>query len=206
MPLSDFYSYRIKQDNREVFHTSCKTCHNEHSTIRARIFKINCLDYKGNKCEVCGYDKCTGALDFHHLDESKKEFAINRRSKSTLDDDIRSELDKCQVLCANCHREVHYKSIETTEFLKRVLLAEETKKAKILNKKNKCNNCNKVCSKPSKLCWSCHKATIKSKVENQPTKNELKSLLEERSFVSIGKLYGVSDNTIRKWAKKFNLI
>jgi AraC-like DNA-binding protein len=63
------------------------------------------VDYKGGKCENCGYSKCIEALEFHHTDPSTKEFAVGsmRYSYSTL----KKEVDKCMLLCANCHREIH---------------------------------------------------------------------------------------------------
>lgn len=71
------------------------------------IFKLKAILYKGGKCQICGYDKCYTALDFHHRDGDKKEFSINQaRSKSW--NTVKLELDKCDLLCATCHREVHF--------------------------------------------------------------------------------------------------
>jgi hypothetical protein len=61
--------------------------------------------YKGGCCQICGYDKCVRALSFHHLDAFHKDFNIGGKSKSW--NTIQSELDKCILLCANCHAEVH---------------------------------------------------------------------------------------------------
>lgn len=65
------------------------------------------LEYKGNKCCVCGYNKCVDALDFHHLDPSQKEFQLSDRNLSNDWRLVRPELDKCVLLCSNCHRELH---------------------------------------------------------------------------------------------------
>lgn len=66
--------------------------------------------YKGKKCEICGYDKCEGALEFHHLNPLEKDFQIGDidLSNNLNIDDLKKEVDKCQLLCANCHREQHY--------------------------------------------------------------------------------------------------
>jgi hypothetical protein len=73
--------------------------------------KIDCVNYKGCKCQNCGYDKCMGALDFHHVDPSNKEDGIaeliNRKIYKTLDE-LKPELDKCSLLCKNCHYEYHF--------------------------------------------------------------------------------------------------
>lgn len=67
--------------------------------------KLKAIEYKGNKCQVCGYNRCIQALEFHHLDPTKKDFTTSGGTKSFQN--IKSELDKCVLLCANCHREVH---------------------------------------------------------------------------------------------------
>lgn len=72
--------------------------------FRASVKKQS-VDYKGGKCERCGYNKCIKALEFHHLDPTKKDFRISSVSKSFKS--IIYELDKCILVCANCHREIH---------------------------------------------------------------------------------------------------
>jgi 5-methylcytosine-specific restriction endonuclease McrA len=64
-------------------------------------------DYKGGKCQICGYDKCSRALSFHHLDPSKKDFTISARGLTRSWTKLQEEIDKCVLLCANCHMEVH---------------------------------------------------------------------------------------------------
>lgn len=44
--------------------------------------KLKAIEYKGGKCQICGYNKCTGALEFHHLDPTKKDFNISGGTKS----------------------------------------------------------------------------------------------------------------------------
>ncbi len=65
------------------------------------------MEYLGGKCKACGYDKCIQALDFHHLDPSKKTLQMASGGLSRAWDVIRKELDHCILLCANCHREIH---------------------------------------------------------------------------------------------------
>jgi hypothetical protein len=69
--------------------------------------KLWALEYKGNKCEKCGYNKDISALEFHHLDPSQKDFNISSRNLSSDWNVIKTEVDKCIVVCANCHREIH---------------------------------------------------------------------------------------------------
>ena len=68
--------------------------------------KIELIDYKGGKCEKCGYNKCVEALEFHHLDPNEKDFGISNNSYSF--ERMKKEVDKCILVCSNCHREMHY--------------------------------------------------------------------------------------------------
>lgn len=67
--------------------------------------KIKAAEYKGGCCQCCGYSRCMGALEFHHLDPKKKDFGIAAVTRSW--ENIKDELDKCILVCANCHREIH---------------------------------------------------------------------------------------------------
>ena len=70
------------------------------------INKIN--DTYGNKCNMCGYNKCFEALDFHHINPKEKEFDIAKLIHSNKNwDYINKELSKCILICSNCHREIH---------------------------------------------------------------------------------------------------
>lgn len=67
--------------------------------------KLEAIKYKGGCCKICNYSKCINALEFHHLDPNEKEFTLSQGIKSW--NRVKIELDKCILLCANCHREVH---------------------------------------------------------------------------------------------------
>jgi hypothetical protein len=68
--------------------------------------KIELVQYKGEKCEKCGYSKCIEALEFHHIDPTQKDFNVSSHSYSSKR--MTSEVDKCLLLCSNCHREIHF--------------------------------------------------------------------------------------------------
>jgi len=74
---------------------------------RRKAVRQLALKYKGDQCSICSYNKCLQALEFHHLESSKKDFGISARGYTRSWKIIREELDKCILLCANCHREVH---------------------------------------------------------------------------------------------------
>lgn len=69
--------------------------------------KLRAVEYLGGKCQRCGYNKCVGALIFHHKDTTKKEFSISHSGRIRAWDRIKKEIDKCDLLCANCHAETH---------------------------------------------------------------------------------------------------
>jgi len=95
--------FYIKNDGR--YHSWCKSCSNKKSVIRFRDIKLSCIQYKGGKCQICNYNKYFGSLEFHHIDPTQKDFTIGSSNKSF--ELLKKELDKCIILCANCHREVH---------------------------------------------------------------------------------------------------
>jgi hypothetical protein len=68
-------------------------------------------DYKRDKkCEMCGYNKYTELLDFHHKNKGKKNRRINVLMKTLKNlEIIKEEIKKCVLLCSNCHRELHLK-------------------------------------------------------------------------------------------------
>lgn len=65
------------------------------------------LEYKGGCCQICGYCKSKRALSFHHIDPTQKDFGISFRGFTRSWDKTKTELDKCILLCMNCHMEVH---------------------------------------------------------------------------------------------------
>jgi len=86
----------------------CLKCKNKyHTKKKRRDLKVKSIEYKGGKCEKCGYDKCVDALEFHHLDSSQKDFGISASGITRSFEKMKIELDKCILLCANCHRELH---------------------------------------------------------------------------------------------------
>jgi len=85
----------------------CKECNTQNVIKRQRVFKDKCVEYKGGACTLCGYNKCPSALEFHHLDPSKKDFNMSRMRNKTFNKRAMIELDKCIIVCRNCHAEIH---------------------------------------------------------------------------------------------------
>jgi hypothetical protein len=85
----------------------CKPCTHKQSTERQKDFKQKCVDYKGGQCVCCGYKKTNNALEFHHLNPLEKDFSISTAKFTKFDDRIIKELNKCALVCRNCHAEIH---------------------------------------------------------------------------------------------------
>jgi len=86
----------------------CAKCGSCCANLRRFRIKQKAVHYLGDKCKICGYNKCLDALHFHHRNPSQKDFQIGGshcRNWSA----IRAELDKCDLVCANCHAEIHAK-------------------------------------------------------------------------------------------------
>jgi transposase len=75
------------------------------SEWRRRV-KLRLIDRAGGGCEICGYRRYPGALQFHHLDPRSKTFSISREGTTRSYAEVEAEADKCVLLCANCHAEI----------------------------------------------------------------------------------------------------
>ena len=74
---------------------------------RRKKVKEMAIDYKGGMCMLCGYKKCIQALELHHMDGSKKDFSISDKGYTRSWEKVKREIEKCILICANCHRELH---------------------------------------------------------------------------------------------------
>jgi len=114
-----------KEQNSQIKLLTCKICKREYEYNKKRRLghtlnkcnscvtsekryniKKKCVEYKGGKCIICGYNKCIEALEFHHINPVEKDFSVGS-SYYYKWERIKVELDKCSCLCANCHREIH---------------------------------------------------------------------------------------------------
>ena len=77
---------------------------------RRKKVRLMAVQYKGGQCSRCGYSKCVEALEFHHLDSSQKDFGISEKGYTRSWERVREEIEKCILVCANCHRELHTSS------------------------------------------------------------------------------------------------
>ena len=75
--------------------------------------KLNLVKLKGGCCEICGYKKNLTALTFHHINSDTKLFNVEMRNIANYEwNKVLSEAKKCQLLCHNCHHELHHPSLD----------------------------------------------------------------------------------------------
>lgn len=85
----------------------CRKCGTAAVDKRRKKLKEMAVEYKGGCCSRCGYNKSVAALEFHHKDPTQKDFGIASKGYTRSWEKVKIELDKCIMLCANCHREIH---------------------------------------------------------------------------------------------------
>lgn len=133
----------------------CKTCRTKIRRYQIKKFLVN---YKGGKCEICGYIENIGALDFHHIDVNNKEFMISKIWKTTLSKtDILKEINKCMLLCSNCHKSEH------NDYNNKIVIKEVDdylKNIRPLKNKMLITNCS-ICNKPTSKHRHCGTCEIK---------------------------------------------
>lgn len=76
------------------------------TSIRRRCKEIG-VKKLGGSCKHCGENR-SYLLDFHHRNPAEKENTLSDFSKGYNVDEFFTELEKCDLLCPNCHREFHY--------------------------------------------------------------------------------------------------
>lgn len=160
--------------------------------------KKTLVNLAGGKCQICGYDKCLRALTFHHRSPDDKKFELNTSEmKSKNWDLVLLELNKCDLLCVRCHVEIHDKEFEHYINVKVGTSPGEG----ITN--FPCGECgvDRKHQSPNNLCDACSK-NKRRKIE-RPNFDVLQIQIEKLGYTATGRLYGVSDNAIRKWVKSY---
>lgn len=100
--LDNFY-----KKTKITYQAFCKDCFNQYVMKRWIDRKLEAIKYKGEKCEDCKNKFPYPIYEFHHLDPNTKDLDWTKMRLTSLDK-IKKELDKCVLLCANCHRLRHY--------------------------------------------------------------------------------------------------
>ena len=112
LPLDDF-NYWNKQKGTRM--TICKECEHEKSRQKREHKKNLLIELKEVGCCICG-ETDPVCLDFHHYDQSEKEFNISQALTKSVKDML-LEASKCVVVCSNCHRKIHAGTLMLDDFV-----------------------------------------------------------------------------------------
>jgi hypothetical protein len=164
------------------------------------------VDYKGGKCQRCGYDRCIAAFVFHH--RSGKVFRIsdgNGRSWET----IKAELDKCELICLNCHAELHHarsdKELpgEVERDRQLWIRAESPRSPK--QPIRKCIVCGRDVTGGSTRCRVCSGAARRGvgTKTTWPSLKELRKAVESDGYEAVGRALGVTGKAVKKHILKY---
>lgn len=167
--------------------------------------KGNLIKVFGSKCCLCGFDKWQSALEFHHVNPEEKSFGIMTDHVTKSLESQLTELKKCILVCANCHRGIHSDELTIPENWQEFYdenIANQLRE-EIKAKKHYCKICGKEKSKEGVLCAEC--ARIASRRTERPSRDELKDLVRNNPLVQVGLMFNVSDNAIRKWCIAENI-
>ena len=218
--LADFNKHAKNLDGLQ---TTCKTCqkkraqqqYHEDRAKAANLAKKSLVSWSlaiaelktKYGCQVCG-NKISICLDFHHVDPSKKDKEISALAAKKSLSKITTEINKCVVVCANCHRKIHANLIPCPTTLCNETLEEiyslyrrykplSAKKPPHLKKRHKKCQCGKNMDYKATQCKQCHSSSFQ-----RPSKEILTELAATCSNCEIARRYNVSHTTVRRWLKQ----
>lgn len=110
--ISEFYP---RSNRTHKYYSYCRECSSTLTVKRLQDNKAKAIEYKGGKCVICGYNKCQGSLEFHHIDMEQKDYTISNHKGMSFDN-IKLELDKCALVCRNCHGEIHANKVNLKDY------------------------------------------------------------------------------------------
>ena len=167
-------------------------------TWRKKVRELLAVAF-GGRCTICGYDKTTAALDYHHVDPKEKDklLCIAMRNGHSWNK-IVQEARKCTILCCRCHRELHAGIAKLPKDY--ATFNEEYAKIKKPKKKEPTYNKCPICGgqKVTSLKFCSKNCSEKSQRRFEVSKSKLANLLETHSRVEVGRMFGVTDNAIKK--------
>lgn len=169
--------------------------------LRGMKRKLYLIEQRGGRCESCGYDKNLAAFDFHHKDPTEKDHGLDMRKLSNMSmENILVEFDKCEVLCANCHREKHSPELEIKNVRILVEQVSDSLFRKVESNQPKCVDCDILINYNHTRCRPCSDKN-KRKVE-RPDLGVLQKELDDHGVTWCSRKYGVARGTVKKWLRR----
>lgn len=167
------------------------------SAKRRRILRrVLALKIKGVKCIKCGYNKNISVMNFHH--PNGRDIEHGKVIQRLGWEDFLKEIDKCVVLCSNCHQEEHHPELNIKDYDDEFLGFDI--------KREYCIVCGKELFEigVEKYCSIDCRAFSDRRVD-RPSKEVLEKEMAEMPLTALGKKYGVSDAAVKKWAKIYGI-
>lgn len=176
---------------------------NEYYKREYILRKLRAIEYLGGKCQSCGYDKYYGALEFHHKDPTTKEMSWTKLRCRPWEKQ-KAELDKCELLCANCHREAH---IDEEVLEKALEWKEHCDKyhERIRIKERKCKQCGSIFNPDQSRILFCSPECSQKNQQKVDWPDNLPELVEKSSKRAVAKQLGVSDKAVAKRLKNHHM-
>ena len=179
-----------------------------HQIIRGYRRKLKLIEMKGGGCEICGYNKNIAALDFHHLDANTKKFNIDGRVLSNKKwEDLLEEAEKCILLCANCHRELHNPelTLDNINTLKTISEFKALNNKELLHYKE-CPICHSRMLKSDNRTYCCNACKEKARIEQfskYPTLDQVNECYKKlKSWQKVADYYSVTRRIIQGIRKR----
>lgn len=155
--------------------------------FRRRI-KIALVEAFGAECQTCHNKFPQSIFEFHHLIPSEKSFGLGTASTTRSRQAYADEAKKCIMVCANCHRLIEYEDLDISDL---ECVFDENKYYSILEELTQENKDRTI--------------QLKKDASSKPDRETFKAQIRVTSFTELGRIYGVSDASIRRWCKAYNL-
>lgn len=166
-------------------------------TRKRQAIKVKAVEYKGGECFRCGYSKSVKALQFHHIEPHKKDFGVSTKGFTRSWEKLKVELDKCNLVCSNCHAEIHEEEYEEKIGASLELTGRITREIGF------CEDCGKELAYHSrKKTNKCRKCFMSSVSKIKDSREIVKQKVSESNINRVAKHYGVSFNAVKKYISK----
>jgi transposase/predicted RNA-binding Zn-ribbon protein involved in translation (DUF1610 family) len=141
----DLSNYVLRKDRPGVYTTTCNACVSKSIIEKEKKVKSHLVSLCGGKCAKCGGVFENSQYDFHHTDPEHKDFKISEKKHSNLQL-VLSELEKCIMVCSNCHNHIHHEMKESQGIENKISgnteLWRDNKKRKLDHiGRHSCDNC-----------------------------------------------------------------